>query len=390
MDYSLKEDTVEYVFDKIKHLILPSESNNYKSKFLQSDILLYCVVLLLFLKITAVLVSINIPQNVFFADITKSTLENFVNQTRQSIGLQPLTESQKLDQAAQLKADNMQQDQYFDHVSPTGITPWAWFVKAGYVYKYAGENLAIGFYDSQEVYDAWLNSPSHKANITNPNYTEVGTAVLKGFGPNNAIVVVQEFASPAPVRVVTAKKDNSTIAATQVKAKPTPAASKPVATTKTQTTSTKTTDTQTTSNSATDTQTNNTQTTNTQTSNTQTTGTQAASVQNSANSTGEKVLSQSTESQNSIVASTGGGANSVPAKILNSVLYNYNELLQNITYGVSLVVIGIILTLIFFNMNTTFKKQLVFRAVLIIAILSVTALVNKELVVSLIPHQVII
>ena len=124
---------------------MPSESNNYKSRFLQSNILLYCVVLLLALKIVTILVSINFPQNIFFADITKSALENFVNQTRQSAGLQPLSENEKLDQAAQLKAENMVQDQYFNHTSPSGVTPWFWFLQAGYNYKYAGENLAIGF-----------------------------------------------------------------------------------------------------------------------------------------------------------------------------------------------------------------------------------------------------
>ena len=99
---------------------------------------------------STVLVSINIPQNIFFADITKSALENFVNQTRQSVGLQPLTENTALDQAAQIKAENMVQDNYFEHTSPSGITPWAWFVQAGYNYKYAGENLAIGFFDSKK------------------------------------------------------------------------------------------------------------------------------------------------------------------------------------------------------------------------------------------------
>ena len=386
----MREDIVEQAFDKAKSLILPSQENNYKSRFLQSNFLLYCVVLLLALKIVAVLITINIPHNIFFADITKSTLENFVNQTRQSVGLLPLTESDKLDQAAQLKADNMVQNQYFDHTSPSGITPWAWFLKAGYVYKYAGENLAIGFYESEEVYDAWLNSPSHKANIVNPNYTEVGTAILKGFGPNNSIVVVQEFGSPAPIKIVTAKNNNSATVITRAKTTPTPVASKPAATTKTQTTSTKTTDTQIVNNQATDTQTKNTQTTNTQTSNTQTTSTQPASVQNSVTSGGEKVLSQSTESQNSIAPSAGNGLSSLPAKVINSVLYDYNGLLQNVTYGISLVVMGILLTLIFFNFNTNFKKQLVFRAVLIIAILSMTALINKEIVVSLIPHQIII
>jgi len=135
-------------------------------------------VFLLVLKIFTILVSINIPQNIFFADITKSALENFVNQTRQADGLKPLADNQKLDQAAQLKAENMVQDQYFDHTSPAELRHG--FVFTGrYNYKYAGENLAIGFYDSEEVYQAWLNSPSHKANIVDSNYTEVGTAVLE-------------------------------------------------------------------------------------------------------------------------------------------------------------------------------------------------------------------
>ena len=61
------------------------------SLYLIMGIGIVAVVLLLFLKIIAALVSINIPQNIFFADITKSALENFVNQTRQSDGLKPLS-----------------------------------------------------------------------------------------------------------------------------------------------------------------------------------------------------------------------------------------------------------------------------------------------------------
>jgi hypothetical protein len=332
MDYSIKEDTVEYIFGKIKLLIVPSENNNYKSRFLQSNILLYCVVLLLILKIFAVLISINLPQNIFFADITKSSLENFVNQTRQSLGLEPLSENQKLDQAAELKAENMVQNQYFNHTSPSGVTPWFWFLKAGYNYKYAGENLAIGFYDSKEVYDAWLNSPSHKTNITNPNYTEVGTAVLSGFGQNNTIVVVQEFGSQLPVKPVVVKNNNlKSTAATAENPEP--------------------------------------------------------SLTNGANG---KVLSQTTEAQNSIESPTSNSTNNTSSKLLNYVLYNYEVILQDIIYGISLVVIGILLTLIFFNFNISFKKQLIFRTVLIVVLLSVATLLNKELIISFIPHQILI
>jgi uncharacterized protein YkwD len=348
MNYSLEEEIIERFFEKIKSLIFPSESNNYKSRFLQSNTLLYVVVLLLALRIVTVLVSINIPQNIFFADITKLALENSVNQTRESVGLQPLTENSELDQAAQMKAENMVQDDYFDHVSPSGVTPWSWFLKAGYNYQYAGENLAIGFYDSQEVYNAWLNSPSHKANIVNPNYTQVGTAVLSGFGPNNSIVVVQEFGSLLPAKIIVAKSNNLKPAAAPSNTGTTAKAAQTVK------------------------------------------PAPVAAAQTPAASVSEKVLSQSTEAQSAIESANKAGVNTLPSKIINSISYNYSGLLQDIIYGVSLIVIGIMLTLIFFNFNINFKKQLVFRAVLIIAILSLATLINKEMIISFIPHQIII
>ena len=345
MDYSLNEDIIDDILRKIKYLVLPSEDNNYKSKFLQSNILLYCIVLILVFKIVATLISLNLPQNIFFADITKSSLENFVNQTRQSGGLKPLAESTKLDQAAQLKAQNMVQNNYFAHNSPNGVTPWFWFIKVGYNYKYAGENLAIGFFDSKEVYQAWLNSPEHKANIVNPNYTEVGTAVLSGFGGKNTIVVVQEFGSQLPIKPATVKNNNSKPVV--VKTKP-PIITKVVEPVKT------------------------------------VVNTQASTVNKN-----EEVLSQSTEAQTVLEPAKAGGS-SVYYKIANAVLYNYDGILQNIIYGFSLIVIGILLTLIFLNFDIKFKKQLVFRAVLIMVLLSVATLVNKEIIIAFIPHQVII
>ena len=324
-------------------------------KIMQSNVLLYCVVLLLTLKIVAVIVPINFPQNIFFADITKSALENFANQTRQSMGLPALVENQKLNQAAQLKAENMVANNYFDHTSPSGITPWFWFLKAGYNYKFAGENLAIGFFDSKEVYNAWLNSPSHKANIVNPNYTEVGTAVLSGFGQNNAIVVVQEFGSQQLAKQPATQTQPSTPAKT-AELPPTANIKAPTA------------------------------------------------------DNNKKVLSQATESQNSIESPKGNTANNLLSKSLNFILYNYEALLQNIIYGISLIVIGILLSLIFFNFDISpvesreagilpeaklfngvnFKRQFVFRSVLIIILLSTATLLNKEIIISFIPHQILI
>jgi len=326
MNYCSDEDIVDYFFEKIKYFILPSEKNNFQSKFLESNILLSCVVLLLVFKIATIFVSINIPQNIFFADITRISLESFVNQTRQSLGLKPLVENAKLNEVARLKAENMVANNYFAHTSPTGVSPWYWFSKAGYNYKYAGENLAIGFFDSQEVYQAWLNSPDHKANIVNPNYKEIGTAVLGGFGENNTIVVVQEFGSQLPAKVITQPKAVTPAPVTAIDSTPI---------------------------------------------------------------TTEKVLSQSTEILMPQEFASPASANYF-YKIMNSVLYGTNELLQNITYGISLIVIGILLAMIFFYTSISFKKQLVFRSIIVVILLSLATVLNKELIVSIIPHQIII
>jgi len=327
MDYKLEEFNFNF---ELLRKFLQSRVVELCFTTLQSNILLYCVVLLLALKIITISIPINFPQNIFFADITKSALENFTNQARQSNGLKPLVENQKLEQAAQLKAENMVQNQYFDHTSPSGITPWFWFLKAGYNYKYAGENLAIGFFDSKEVYDAWLNSPSHKDNILNPNYTEVGIAVLNGFGRNNTIVVVQEFGSQQPAKQIAVGNNNTKIQPTV----------KPIEQTVTK-------------------------------------------------NIGEKVLSQSIESQSAIEAAETGSNSNLYYKIMNSVLYNYDRLLQYVIYGVSSVVIGVLLALIFFNFYPI-KRELVFRAVLIMVLLSAATLLNKEIIISFIPHQIII
>ena len=101
-------------------------------------------------------------------------------------------------------------------------------------------------------------------------------------------------------------------------------------------------------------------------------------------------MSQTTESQNSLESLSGNGVSDLPAKLLNSVMYNYDGLIQNIIYGFSFIVIGILLTLILFNFNIKIKKELVFRAVLIVALLSVATLLNKEVIISFIPHQILI
>lgn len=122
------------------------------------------------------------------------------NKARATESLPALTRSTVLDTAAQLKADDMAAHSYFAHNSPDGVTPWHWFAEAGYHYAFAGENLAVHFTDSEAVVDAWLKSPSHRANVMNDKYQEIGIGTAKGeYDGYKTVFVVQLFGTPAAV-----------------------------------------------------------------------------------------------------------------------------------------------------------------------------------------------
>jgi hypothetical protein len=67
----------------------------------------------------------------------------------------------------------------------------------------AGENLAIGFVDSEEVAKAWEASSTHRQNLLEPSYREIGVAVVKGsFQGKETTLVVQFFGTPQAKAVV--------------------------------------------------------------------------------------------------------------------------------------------------------------------------------------------
>ncbi len=128
---------------------------------------------------------------------TKEEIIADTNAFRAGIGLAALKESNVLNIAAAQKLQDMKEYQYFAHVSPTGVTPWYWFENNRYSYTYAGENLAVGFLDAQSTVDAWIRSPTHRNNLANVHYQDIGVALenttiddLKG------VVVVQFFGAP--------------------------------------------------------------------------------------------------------------------------------------------------------------------------------------------------
>lgn len=132
--------------------------------------------------------------------VLPAVVVKLTNEERASNNAGPLQRSAVLDAAAKLKAEDMAKNEYFAHFSPTGVSPWHWFDQAGYVYAHAGENLAIHFTDSSEVVDAWMNSPTHRQNIVNGLYTEIGVGTAKGkFDGYDTVYVVQLFGTPGVV-----------------------------------------------------------------------------------------------------------------------------------------------------------------------------------------------
>ncbi|MFN3188580.1 MAG: CAP domain-containing protein [Candidatus Paceibacteria bacterium] len=137
--------------------------------------------------------------------VLPGVVATLTNAEREKYAVAPLSRSATLDAAAKMKAEHMAAEEYFAHDSPGGITPWYWFERAGYVYAHAGENLAIHFQDSDEVVKAWMNSPTHKANVIGAQYTEIGIGTAKGkYRGHPTVFVVQLFGTPAKRPVVVA------------------------------------------------------------------------------------------------------------------------------------------------------------------------------------------
>ena len=106
-----------------------------------------------------------------------SKIQDFVrimNSYRASIGLTQLQWDNKIFTIAQAHSDDMNNRDFFNHTNPDGDSPFDRIQDAGVSYSSAGENIAKGQTDAQQVFDDWINSPGHKANIENANYTHHG------------------------------------------------------------------------------------------------------------------------------------------------------------------------------------------------------------------------
>lgn len=193
----------------MKNYIIPNSNNNYhpyllKKRFLSLTVILIIISNILFSALG--LVSIN-------AYIDFNSIYTLQNQERAKNSLNDLIVNPLLVESATQKAQAMLLSDCWSHYCPDGKSPWDFFDNAGYDYIYAGENLGEGFSENESLMSAWMNSPTHRENILNSKFTEVGIGFAKGEyqGINNNTIVVVHFGTSIsqPGVTVTSKIEES-------------------------------------------------------------------------------------------------------------------------------------------------------------------------------------
>ena len=113
--------------------------------------------------------------------LTTDELEvfNLINEQRTKNGLSALKIDSEVQNVARIKAQDMVNNNYFSHTSPTYGSPFDMLNSFKVSYKTAGENIAGNSSNSAAV-TAWMNSSGHKANILNSSFNYTGIGVVKG------------------------------------------------------------------------------------------------------------------------------------------------------------------------------------------------------------------
>lgn len=188
----------DIVFRSLSLLFIPQEKNNHKALLLQPSFL--GIFIALYLLNQSLIRSLTILKPGILGYSSEITTQKVLTQTnsqRANLGLPPLKYNAVLSQSAQQKAQDMFANNYWSHDSPQGKTPWSFFKAVGYKYLVAGENLAKDFYDTDSMLEAWMKSPTHRANIISDKYQEIGIGVVNGIlGGVKTTLVVQHFATP--------------------------------------------------------------------------------------------------------------------------------------------------------------------------------------------------
>jgi len=208
----VKRKTKKTIKHHLKNWFVPHKGNNHHPHYVRTSGLVVMLVLVLSLQFVGLYVSAGKSTVLGYASaISAGEVVNLTNQERVAAGLGALATSSALNVAAANKAADMFANDYWAHVSPSGVQPWYWIEQAGYSYAYAGENLAKDFNTSAGVVAGWMGSAGHRNNILSVNYQHIGVAAVNGTlqGSQTTLVVAMYGApysaapTPAPVKTQT-------------------------------------------------------------------------------------------------------------------------------------------------------------------------------------------
>lgn len=189
-----------------KKILVPHKENQYRPHLIRARGIIAVLLIAVLMQVAYSFTTtgkVNVlgqASNMKVGDLLAQT-----NKEREANNIADLTMNDLLSQAANLKAQDMFEAQYWAHTSPSGVQPWKWFGDVGYQYSYAGENLAKNYPTTQATVDAWMDSETHRENILNPHYTEVGFAIVDGTLENeHTTLIVAMYGAPAEAAAQTA------------------------------------------------------------------------------------------------------------------------------------------------------------------------------------------
>ena len=135
------------------------------------------------------------PLNVVNTDkISAINIIELTNKQRSLQSVKPLSINTDLVNAAQKRAEALAQQLESGNDNPNQISAWEYLKEVNYPFKLAGENIAIGSNTNQETINGWMQSITHKTNIINASYNDIGVGVASFYaannGQNNNITVV--------------------------------------------------------------------------------------------------------------------------------------------------------------------------------------------------------
>ncbi len=184
-----------------KKYFVPHAANEHKPHLLRHEGMMLVLAVVILIELASFAQHfIVLDKTKFLAAVLPGALTSLTNEEREVLNVPLLTSNELLNEAARLKAEDMAAKGYFAHTSPDGKTPWYWLSQVGYDFTAAGENLAVNFSESADVTDAWMDSPTHRANIVRKDFKEIGIGVASGvYKGKNTVFVAQFFGTPAAI-----------------------------------------------------------------------------------------------------------------------------------------------------------------------------------------------